>query len=148
MERKHLVLLALLFSGCAIARTAENEPLDPALLEQLEPGKTTARETVELMGAPVDVVQLGRRSAYLYRHTREQSTGIVLVVFNMLNQDRREDRLWVFFDESGTLTHFGSTLEAGRTQVATPFKDIYKKDEAAADAEPAPPKDAAQEKTS
>jgi hypothetical protein len=130
MNRKHLVPLVLLACGCAIARTAENEPLDPALIAQLEPGKTTALETVALMGAPVDVVQLGRRSAYLYRHSREKSTGVVLILFNMLNQDRREDRLWVFFDEAGTLTHFGSTLEADRTQVATPFKNLYEKDKA------------------
>ncbi len=129
MNRKHFALLTLLACGCAIARTAENEPLDPALIEKLEPGKTTALETVELMGAPVDVVQLGRRSAYLYKHTREKSTGVVLIVFNMLNQDHREDRLWVFFDEQGTLTHFGSTLQADRTQVATPFKDLYKEKE-------------------
>ncbi|MHC4973698.1 MAG: hypothetical protein ACYTG3_15340 [Planctomycetota bacterium] len=149
MNRKHLALLTLLACGCAIARTAMNEPLDPALIEKLEPGKTTALETVELMGAPVDVVQLGRRSAYLYKHTREKSTGIVLIVFNMLNQDHREDRLWVFFDEAGTLTHFGSTLESDRTKVATPFKDLYKEDEAptAAGEEKAPPKDAPQEKT-
>ena len=147
MKPKHLALVILLAGGCAIARTATNEPLDPALLDKLEPGKTTALETVELMGAPVDVVQLGRRSAYLHKHTREKSTGIVLVVFNMLNQDHREDRLWVFFDEAGTLTHFGSTLEADRTQVATPFKNLYKEDKAATEAEQAPPKDAPQEKT-
>jgi hypothetical protein len=141
MSRKHLALLTLLACGCAIARTAENEPLDPALIGQLEPGKTTARETVELMGAPVDVVQLGRRSAYLYRHTREKSTGVVLILFNMLNQDHREDRLWVFFDEAGTLTHFGSTLEAERTQVATPFKDLYREEEKAPEPEEAPPED-------
>jgi len=146
MKCKHLALGILLLCGCAIGRTATNEPLDPALIEKLEPGKTTALETVELMGAPVDVVQLGRRSAYLYKHTREKSTGVVLIVFNMLNQDHREDRLWVFFDEAGTLTHFGSTQEADRTQIATPFKNLYKEDKAAADAEPAPAEDAAQEK--
>lgn len=137
MNRKHLALLTLLACGCAIARTAENEPLDPALIEKLEPGKTTALQTVELLGAPVDVVQLGRRSAYLYKHTREKSTGVVLIVFNMLNQDLREDRLWVFFDEQGTLTHFGSTLQAERTQVATPFKNLYDEKKPEADAEPA-----------
>ena len=46
-------------------------------------------------------------------------------------------------------THFGSPLESDRTQVATPFKNIYKEEEAPATAgeEQAPPKDAPQEKT-
>ena len=108
---------------------SENEPLDPEKIERLEPGKTTSREVVELLGAPVDVVQLGRRSAYLYKHVREKSTGIVLFVFNMLNQDQREDRLWAFFDEEGLLTHLGSTLEAEDTRYATPFSDPYRERE-------------------
>ena len=125
---KHLALLLSLFAGCAIGRSAVNEPLDADLAKQLVPGQTTALETVELLGAPVDVVQLGRRSAYFYKHTRETSTGIILVVFNMLNQDQRQDRIWVFFDEEGTLTHFGSTFEADRTRVATPFQNVYKEE--------------------
>ena len=123
-----LALLGLL-AGCAIGRGAVNEPLDEAPIDKLIPGQTTALETVELLGAPVDVVQLGRRSAYFYKHTRETTTGIVLVVFNMLNQDERQDRIWVFFDEEGTLTHIGSTFEADRTRVATPFANIYDEEE-------------------
>jgi len=133
-----LLPLALLLGACAIGRRAENEPLDPACIAQLQPGVTTAREVVELLGAPVDVVQLGRRSAYMYRHKRETITGVILVVFNMFNQDERSDRLWVFFDENGVLTHDGATLAADRTRVATPFKDIYRED-GKEPAEEAPP---------
>jgi hypothetical protein len=125
---KRLLVLLGLLAGCAIGRGAVNEPLESAPIDKLVPGQTTALETVELLGAPVDVVQLGRRSAYFYKHTRETTTGVVLVLFNMLNQDERQDRIWVFFDEEGTLTHFGSTFEADRTRVATPFADIYKED--------------------
>jgi len=134
---KRIALLSCLLAGCAIGRGAVNEPLHEAPVDQLVPGKTTALETVELLGAPVDVVQLGRRSAYLYRHTRETTTGIVLILFNMLNQDERQDRIWVFFDEDGTLTHVGSTFEANRTRVATPFQKIYEEEDEEKPAEPA-----------
>ena len=120
-----LILLAGLY-GCAIGRTAENEPLEQEKIAQLKPGTMTAGDVVGIMGAPVDVVQLGRRSAYLYIHRMERTTGIVLIVLNFLNQDERQDRVWVFFDEDGKLTHVGSTLEAARAQVAAPWEDIYK----------------------
>ena len=57
-------LLLFLLAGCAIGRQAENVPLEQARIEKLVPGKTSALEVVEIMGAPVDVIQLGRRSAY------------------------------------------------------------------------------------
>ena len=53
---KYLFVLALLVGGCAIGRTALNEPLDPELIAQLEPGKMTAQDVVALMGAPLDDV--------------------------------------------------------------------------------------------
>jgi len=131
-----LALLLSLLAGCAIGRQAENVPLEPAKIEKLVPGKTTALEVVEVMGAPVDVIQLGRRSAYLYRHTMNKSTGIVLIVVNLLNQDHREDRLWVFFDEQDTLTHVGATLEAKDARIAAPWQKVYKKSPAKTAPEP------------
>jgi len=127
---KKFLFLALFLPACALGRAAENEPLEQEKIAQLRAGTTTSKEVVELMGAPVDIVQLGHRSAYLYKHTREKSTGIILLIFNALRQDQRQDRLWVFFDEKGTLTHYGSTLEADNTKIAWPLRDIYEKDEA------------------
>ena len=124
-----LVIPLLLLSGCTLGRQTENEPLDPELIAGLRPGKTTAREVVEAMGAPTDVVQLGRRSAYLYRHSQSRITGTILVVFNMFNQDERQDRLWVFFDEDGILTHVGSTLQAEDSRFTAPFLDPYDAEE-------------------
>ena len=139
---KHLAAILVLLTGCAIGRQAENEPLETVKLEKLVPGKTTAKEVVELFGAPVDVIQLGRRSAYLYRHIMNKTTGIVLIVVNFLNQDHREDRLWVFFDEQGTLTHYGSTTRAKDTRIAAPWQDLYKDDEKPDDkTEATPPAD-------
>jgi outer membrane protein assembly factor BamE (lipoprotein component of BamABCDE complex) len=125
---KHVTLLFLVIAGCALGRTAENEPLDPTLIAQLEPGVSTSQDVVELLGGPVDVVQLGFNSAYLYKHTMAKTTAVILIAVNSFRQDERQDRLWVFFDEKGTLTHYGSTLEAKNTKQAWPFNRIYKKD--------------------
>ena len=120
-----LALLLFLAPACAFARSYENEPLDAGLLQSLRPGTMTASDVVSLLGAPVDVVQLGRRSAYLYRFTGAKRTVLFLVVLGLYNQDTRSDRAWVFFDENEVLTHVGVTLEAQDTEYAMPWEDVH-----------------------
>ncbi|MBK8980560.1 MAG: outer membrane protein assembly factor BamE [Planctomycetes bacterium] len=131
-----LLALAIASSGCAFFRANRNEPLDPERIAQLRPGMTTARQAVELLGAPTQVVQLGTRSAYRYDHSLTKGTAIVLVVFIVGNADTRGDRLWLFFDENDVLTHVGASLEAHRAQYAMPWSDIHEEsDVREADAE-------------
>ncbi len=119
------LLFLLSTAGCAFARQDVNEPLDVATVRELVPGKTTAREVVERLGAPTDVVQLGRRTAYRYDATTAKSTLLILLVVNFGNQDTRSDRVWVFFDEKDVLTHCGSTFGTHRTQYALPWEDVH-----------------------
>ncbi len=119
-----LAVLSLLGS-CGIGRMETNGPIDAAAVASLHPGTTTAREVVERLGAPMEVVQLGRRSAYRYDATAAKSAGLVLFVFNMFAQDERTDRVWVFFDEKDILTHYGATFAVHQTQYALPWEDVH-----------------------
>ena len=131
-----LLLPLLLLPACALARQATNEPLDAELIRSLQPGKTTAREVVERLGAPTEVVQLGRRTAYRYDASATKSTALILLLVNFANQDTRTDRLWVFFDESNVLTHHGAWYGTHRPQYAMPWEDVHEaEDIAEADAE-------------
>lgn len=123
-----LLLLAVLPS-CVLSRSSQNEPLSLETIQKLKPGVTTAREVVELMGAPTDVIQLGKRSAYLYEHVMSKTAGIVLIGLLLSNTDQRSDRLWVFFDEQDQVTHFGTTLATPRTTYALPWFDLYDEEE-------------------
>ncbi len=116
-------------SSCALARTTINDPLDPAQVLKLDPGKTTAKQAVELLGAPVDVVQLGRRSAYRYDHRATKRAGLVMVVVNLFNEDTRSDRAWLFFDEDDVLSHVGATFQAGDTHYVLPWSNVHEKPE-------------------
>jgi hypothetical protein len=80
---------------------------------------------VEKLGAPTDVVQLGKRSAYRFDATRQKSTVLFLLLINFANQDARSDRVWVFFDEHDVLTHCGATFGTHRTQYAMPWEDVH-----------------------
>ncbi len=97
----------------------------------------TAGQVVEIMGAPMQVVQLGKRSAYGYSYQVDKGVGTVLVLVNFYNSDTRSDRVWVFFDADQIVTHVGSTFSSHRAQYTIfPYSDIYDEEDAkAADAE-------------
>ena len=125
MLRAALLLSLLILPACAFARQDQNEPLNAEAFAMLKPGETTAGEAVTLLGAPMDVVQIGRRSAYRWDFTEAKTAATVLIVFNMVNQDTRQDRIWLFFDENNVLSHKGGTFEGHRAQYAFPWEDLY-----------------------
>ena len=127
MNRFRAVVLTTLccLPACAFGRQDTNEPLDPEIVRTFVPGKTTAREVTERLGAPTEVVQLGRRTAYRYDGATTKSTVLFLLVVNFANQDTRSDRVWVFFDDNDVLTHFGSWWGTHRTQYAMPWEDVH-----------------------
>lgn len=131
-----LVLALFCTPGCVVGRFDENEPLDPELVRRLVPGQTNSKQVVELLGAPNDVVQLAKRTAYRYDHRQQKAAGLILIVLNFANLDARTDRLWVFFDENQVLSHFGATFASHHTQYAMPWEDVHEaEDNAARDAD-------------
>ena len=125
--RSALLASLLLLPSCAFSRQDVNEPLDAEVVRTLVPGKTTAREVVERLGAPTEVVQLGRRTAYRYDGTTTKSTVLFLLLINFANQDTRSDRVWVFFDDNDVLSHWGAWYGTHRTQYAMPWEDVHEK---------------------
>jgi len=117
--------LTAALASCSIARQDVNEPLDAVRIQELQPGSTTAKQVVELLGGPNEVVQLGKRTAYRYDSDTTKSALLFMVVFNLANQDTRQDRLWVFFDDKDVLTHYGATFGSHRTQYALPWEDVH-----------------------
>ena len=129
MRTTLLVLLLLTLPACFVGRSSRNEPLDKLPLDKLEPGKSTAKDAVELLGAPNNVVELDRRSAYYYVFQNKRTTGLsFLLLLTFVNEDTRTDRIWLFFDENQTLTHFGESLEGANVKGGLPWRDIYKEE--------------------
>ena len=126
MQRLLLVLaLIALAPSCFLSRETTNVPLRDAGFGQLVPGTTTAREVVEQFGAPNEIVQLAKRSAYLYEFDQRKASGLVLFLINFINTDVRQDRAWLFFGEDNVLTHYGTTFEAEDARYAMPWFDIH-----------------------
>ena len=119
-----LVTLSIALQGCYLARQTQNDPLHAERIARLVPGTSTAKEVVEVLGAPTEVVQLGRRTAYEYDYTATKDTGLSLLVVWLRNTDTRADRAWVFFDEHEVLTHVASSLHASDASYALPWQSV------------------------
>ncbi len=91
-------------------------PLDQNAIAQLTPGESSSSDVSEIMGAPIQVVELGNKSAWLYEAQTARQAGIMLFVFGTFGQDRQSDRCWVFFDEDGTLSHVAVTLDGDKAE--------------------------------
>ncbi len=115
------VLLLFSSTGCFFARTDVHQPISRDVVVSLEPGTHTAADVVERLGAPIEVVQLGHRSAYKYEYRRNKMTGAFLLVVGLQGVDQRSDRVWVFFDEQDRLTHVASSFEAENSEFELPF---------------------------
>ena len=124
MRNPTLLLLALLVTpGCFLSNSSRHRELSTDGLAALQPGATTAREAVGLLGAPVEVVQLGRRTAYRYDYAKEKQAALFLILLGLRGVDSTEDRAWLFFDEADVLTHFGTTFEAEEVEYVLPLFD-------------------------
>jgi hypothetical protein len=118
------VWMLSLLPGCFLARTTTNEPLCAQRIAALKVGQSTAQDALTALGAPHDVVQLGRRSAWRYDFTNSKRAGFSIVVVTLLNEDSRSDRAWLFFDENLVLIGAGSTLQADASEFAMPWSKI------------------------
>lgn len=130
-----LSLFAVVFAlqSCFLGRTSTNEPLDHRVVASIKPG-ASAKDVVQKMGAPDDVVQLGRRTAYRYSYSVDKGTGSYWILLGLYNEDTRRDMVWFFFDEKLVLTHVGSTFHGHRASfAATPWSDLHDPDDAKAD---------------
>ncbi len=128
MRRPSAIFLACavlpFLAGCFLSRRTVNERLQPDTLAGFEAGRTTAKEVVERLGAPSEVVQLYKRSAYRYEAPTTKYTGLWLILVGLYNTDEHADRAWFFFDENEVLTHVGATLAADDAEYALPWEKV------------------------
>ena len=122
-----IAALALVLPGCYLARQTQNDPLHAERIASLAPGTSTAKDVVAALGAPTEVVQLGKHSAYRYDYTATKDTGVLLLIVGLFNSDTRADRVWVFFDQSEILTHVASSLHAEDAHYALPWQAMRSK---------------------
>src|SRR5271170_5662096 len=120
MNRVLVVLIfAAIFPGCILGRTRDEIPLDPAKVAQIEAGKTTKKEVVDLLGAPTyvndriglrvlaakggqqgganvgplidELVRSPLDHSYTYEYTDTKSFALYLLIVSFTNQETKRD---------------------------------------------------------
>ncbi len=113
-------ILALSVQSCVVSRSVTNPAIPAESVAQILPGQSTADDVARLLGAPNEVVQLGRKTAWRYEHTVEKQSGLFLVLLGLRGVDTQADRVWVFFDEEDNVSHIGSLLQAAEAEYDLP----------------------------
>lgn len=115
-----VALLALTTQACFVSRSVTNPSILPEAVAQIQPGQSNADDVARLLGAPNEVVQLGRKTAWRYEHTVEKQSGLFLILLGLRGVDTQADRVWVFFDEEDNVSHIGSLLQAAEAEYDLP----------------------------
>lgn len=112
-----LLLLAGLvfqFSGCTNynrSRGVENtwRQVD---LSGIEPGRTTQKEVLDQIGPPSQIINLAEGSVFYYLAEQTEGGGVILILFNSLNEKTIYDRAVFFFDDQGILSEYALSKES------------------------------------
>lgn len=120
MNKILIIALALLTPSCFISRSTVDRPLDESIVGGWVAGQTTAQEVAASMGAPAEVVQLGLRTAWRYEYQVQKQSAAFLLVLGLRGVDSQSDRVWVFFNEQGVLTHVGTSFASADASYAIP----------------------------
>ncbi len=130
-----IALLVWLLPGCVVFSTDyQGNPIERDVVAQIQVGRTTRAEVLELLGAPlaierVDVTGLTERllarfegeeltvkldpalfdELYVYQRTQTERFVLLLIFYNRVKTDQRSDRLTVLFDPAGVVLGVGWT---------------------------------------
>lgn len=118
------VALSVVLPSCFISRSTGNEPLQAASMDTLKPGTSTATDVANALGAPNEVVQLGKRMAWRYDFTTAKQAGFSIIILTFVNNDARADRAWFFFDQNSVLQYAGRTFQADHTEYSMPWQHV------------------------
>jgi len=121
-EPLFVLLLVFFLQSCAgWAKNKDYHPFDASGLDKLIPGKSTATQVTEMLGAPSEIVKLSNGNAYIYRRSLSKGTGLWLLIVSFGNYDKHYDQIVIFFDKKNTMTHYGVTLDAHKAAYGLPF---------------------------
>jgi len=82
-----------------------------ANLNDIQIGKTTQSDIIELLGPPSQIINLENGGVFYYLLQKGEGKGIFLLLYNTKNEKVIYDRAIFFFDDRGVLTDYGLSDE-------------------------------------
>lgn len=78
---------------------------------ELMPGTTTQMDIAKVLGPPSQVINLKAGPVFYYLAEKTKGSGLVLIVFNTLEEKVTYDRAVFFFDQDGILIDYSLSKE-------------------------------------
>ena len=107
-----VLLVTIPLTGCLQFRSKRGVEVnwETTVTEQLESGKSTRADVMNLLGPPSQIIALEEETAlyYLFEHTAGE--GYILVLYNRFTVDARYDRAVFFFDENDVLREYATHI--------------------------------------
>lgn len=115
--RKLLVLILIclpLLAGCVKfnSRRGVEVAWQDQVVANLEKGKSTRADVLELLGPPSQVISLQEETVLYYLFEKAEGDGIILIVYNSIDINTHYDRAIFFFDENDVLSDFSTKVRA------------------------------------
>ena len=81
-------------------------------VEDIEVGKTTQNDIVQVLGPPSQIIDLDTGALFYYLLQYRKGSGVFLLLFNFKKAKVNYDRAIFFFDNEGVLTDYGFSIES------------------------------------
>ena len=114
--RKLLILCLCLplLAGCVKfnSRRGVEVAWQDRVVANLEKGRSTRADVLELLGPPSQVISLRDETVLYYLFEKAEGDGVILIVYNRIDIDTHYDRAIFFFDEHDVLSDFSTKVRA------------------------------------
>jgi outer membrane protein assembly factor BamE (lipoprotein component of BamABCDE complex) len=77
---------------------------------QLQPGQSTRKDVLALLGPPSQVISLEEETVLYYLFEKSKGNGLILIVYNRMQIDTHFDRAIFFFDDRDILTEYSTRI--------------------------------------
>jgi outer membrane protein assembly factor BamE (lipoprotein component of BamABCDE complex) len=107
-----VLLITVPLTGCLQFRSKRGVEVNwqTTLAEQLESGKSTRADVMDLLGPPSQIIALEEETAFYYLFERTEGEGYILVLYNRFTIDARYDRAVFFFDDNDVLREYATHI--------------------------------------
>ena len=105
-------LCATLLAGCAQYENRRGVEVtwEAKVTSQLQPGQSSRREVLALLGPPSQVISLEEETVLYYLFEKSQGNGLILILYNRMQIDTHFDRAIFFFDDQDILTDYSTHI--------------------------------------
>lgn len=82
------------------------------VVANLEKGRSTRADVLELLGPPSQVIALRDETVMYYLFENAEGDGLILIVYNNIDIETHYDRAIFFFDADGVLRDYATKVRA------------------------------------